>query len=296
MNNTSHNGNGTHAGQTFVDKTRFLKGVAWSLLAFPILFPLIAWGLLHLKPGYVGELLMDTRFWFISAWSIAAGWGLHKVRTWAWPVFVTNIALVSLLTFFIVFAHSDAEWKSLEFLGALAVALCLLVLVGREIRVPYLNPKILWWENDPRFKIHIPVLVAQGGRRVAGEILDISRKGCFIKTAEEFNTGDDLHLEFTIFQWTLGPRGRVVSVTERSLTRPPGIGVQFIETDPQFASNIRRATKKLNLIQRQYKELRKERKKLSYLERQVRQSEPGDYSPEHIADKGKNKIGDGDGE
>ena len=59
----------------------------------------------------------------------------------------------------------------------------------KHIIAPYFNPRLRWWEAEPRYKIDIHAEIITGNAGLTGEILDISQSGFFMSLAQDITIG-----------------------------------------------------------------------------------------------------------
>ncbi|MFM7853750.1 MAG: hypothetical protein ACKO96_17960, partial [Flammeovirgaceae bacterium] len=85
--------------------------------------------------------------------------------------------------------NSNSEFKLWSFMFTILIQGYFFSVISKELRVPYLFPKIHWWESGIAGMPHLSVQLVSPGERTSvlnGQILDISTKGCFIKTHHDF--------------------------------------------------------------------------------------------------------------
>ena len=79
-----------------------------------------------------------------------------------------------------------------------------MIRIRAEFRVPYMHPRIPWWEMYPGTLMDIPVSVTRSMKAstpvVAGKILDISFQGSFVKTPAEFLIDEKVEINFKLFE------------------------------------------------------------------------------------------------
>lgn len=163
-----------------------------------------------------------------------AGFAVYQVRAWSWYLALGAFALFAAHGVALFVARGEQVSDSaLWAFTAITVtpAVGLIVLLQREIRTPYFNPRIRWWEAEPRFPIDGSL--AEGGR-----VLDISRLGLFVQR-------DDPPAEGTTGEWTLriGEKtvplvGDVAWISEGDGTHPAGFGLRFGALSPEARTAV----------------------------------------------------------
>lgn len=167
--------------------------------------------------------------------------------------------------------YSDSHRKFLAYGITILFQLIGLFFVTREVRVPYFTPRIRWWESDPRYKLSIQTKILKQDKTVyEGEIMDISRSGCFIKTHFYFPPDEKITLDFSLFERVIKCHGRVIWQTESTVTHPKGVGVKFEDLDKETISALKQGTDKLRKLARVYTQMTREKNWQEYLQREQR--------------------------
>lgn len=103
--------------------------------------------------------------------------------------------------------------------------------------------------SDRRIALRQPILVAQvkmgdGRKYFFGYAKNISRSGIFIQTVAPKDVGAEFTVEFTLPKSDIlvKCRARVIwnRVYSKAGPREPGMGLSFIDLDPDVADNIER--------------------------------------------------------
>ncbi len=122
--------------------------------------------------------------------------------------------------------------------------------IRAELYVPYFFPKIRWWESHAESRaITFPAKIErQDKKTLEGEVLDFSRKGCFIKIREDFVQDETVHIVLRVQGQPLSCLGCVAWRTTSAVTHPKGIGIKF---QPRGIRGIR----KMIAIERKVKKI-----------------------------------------
>jgi hypothetical protein len=250
-------------------KSRILRAIIYLHWAAPVGYIVALTALYNLSWTVAVETAFDLTYLARSALNIWVGWVLFRSKPWAWHLYVTNAVLMALEQFYFGLFLSDTHlvYPSI-FIALMAIALGVF-LVKIEFRVPYFSPRISWWESDPRFRIGVPVQITISDHFHAGEILDISASGCFIKTKIKPEIESLLSLRFSIFDRELFCKGRVVWHTESALTHPRGIGVRFTNLSKDDFHALKNAARKLRGISKKM-HLERREEKVSSIEKKLK--------------------------
>jgi len=159
--------------------------------------------------------------WAMNFLLFSAGVALLKVRTWTH--LLASFALAVMIIYNIVY------WESLLFLGPSIFAAMLVttlvaagVLYSRQFRKPYFNPRVRWWETEPRYRAKLRVTITlPDGEKQPGEILDVSRSGLFValEGSTELAIGEEHHV---VLPTGIELRGQIVRRDAN------GFGIRFV--------------------------------------------------------------------
>jgi hypothetical protein len=237
--------------------TKFLKTVSLCLMAFPVLYIVVVATLFDVPLNSCGKILLSPYYYLVSSFAVIAGYGLWEMRRWSWFVYIASQGLIIAETAVIVFKYAENHHKLFAFGISIVFQLALIKRVSGEIFVPYLFPRIRWWESNPRYKLSAITQITRKNRPIEeGEILDISAAGCFIKSRNEVEQDEAITLSFKMLGETIQCNGFVVWLTESAVIHPKGFGVKFAElTKPQKRS-LRVLSKKLKKIASVYRRYR----------------------------------------
>jgi hypothetical protein len=208
--------------------SRFLKIVAWFLLGFPMSYLVIAAIGFDISFDGCGKILLSPFYYLLSGFAIVTGYGLQEMRRWSWYCFIVVQCLIGYQNAWAVHHYAESHHRFLIFIFSFLFQTVLVFRVNQEMRVPYLFPKIRWWESNPRYRLAVPVTVTQkNGAVLDAEILDLSVLGCFIKIRHDFSQDESVHLQFRAYDYALACEAKVLWCAQSTVTHPKGIGVKF---------------------------------------------------------------------
>lgn len=150
--------------------------------------------------------------------------GLFKVRLWAWYYFILHSLGMLFLSFFTFqgsFHVSKASLINFLFLIPLGYY------ISREIRTPYFNPRVRWWEQAKRLKHNIDVMLHDKSFMT----YDISLAGAFIITNGEINLiqGDMVKCKLQYDNLSIETNAEIVWENAQESTLPIGYGIKFVD-------------------------------------------------------------------
>jgi Tfp pilus assembly protein PilZ len=137
---------------------------------------------------------------------------------------------------------SQSEFKGFAFILVLALQYLVFILVSREIRVPYFFPRINWWESGIAGIHHLSVELSptQSGVPAAkGQLLDLSQRGCFIKSPLDYRLHDPIQIRIEAYGQELQLSGKIVWNAKSAVTHPKGIGVRFNDFERPLRRKVR---------------------------------------------------------
>lgn len=224
--------------------TKFLRTAAYAYFFFPLVYLLATIILFDVPLAHVVKILLSPTFYIFSLTGILTGYGLFEMRWWAWYVFLANQVLMVYTNAVISSSFGESHHKAIAFFVAVFFSGLFIFRVARELRVPYLLPKIRWWENDPRYRLSAPVEIhRESGQEIKGDVLDVSMGGCFIKLRDDLMQDESVQLTVHIFGMNVKLVGSIVWRTQSAVTHPKGVGVKF----GPHTKNERRALKAITL-------------------------------------------------
>ena len=173
-------------------------------------------------PFVLGTLLLWLSAVFLSV-------GLYRVRLWAWYGFLFHSILTVLSSIYQVsvgqFGPTRAFW-----INAL-VLIPLGYFIRREIRKPYFNPSLRWWEQHPRVRESIGVRLAWNEYVFDESTFDLSPDGIFVKTSQLQDVAVgyffNIRLRFGD-ERTMDVQGIVVWINFVAGGVPQGFGIKFL--------------------------------------------------------------------
>lgn len=122
---------------------------------------------------------VEWHVWILMAMVSLSGLSLLLVRRWSWLLSI--VALVSVFVYSLVLLPSISSKTSIGI-----VALLMIITVGAmgvvlfsPFRLPYINPRLRWWESDPRYRVEIRAFVGEAEQEAL--LSDISRSGALVE-------------------------------------------------------------------------------------------------------------------
>jgi hypothetical protein len=209
-------------------RTRFLRLVAVVFIIFPLLYIILAGTLFDIPLKSCLGIMLSPSYYFVSILVAVSGYGLWEILRWSWYVVIVSQVFLSYENAVFVFNYSESHHKLAAYLISLLLQLMVVYRIAQEVRVPYLFPKIRWWESNPRYRVSVVVSITRSnGQIVEGEILDLSLSGCFVKVRPDLILHERVLLTFKMFENEINAEGNLVWLAQSAVTHPKGIGVKF---------------------------------------------------------------------
>jgi hypothetical protein len=235
-----------------------LKVLGIGYMAFPASYLLCTAILFQMPLSQVGRLLLSPWYYVFSLLGIITGFGLWGLHRWAWYLLLA-LHFLALYSNAILLAEFSKSQDKLAAYSAATLMIALLTFrIDREIRVPYLLPRIRWWESDPRHRLSLSASVQglQGTGALPAECLDLAWAGCFLKTRHDFKADETVLVTIQAYGLKLQCAGAVVWRTQSGVTVPRGIGVKFVPIPKEQKRVFRAVLTQIRRINRHYRSSR----------------------------------------
>jgi hypothetical protein len=219
------------------------------MVGFPIFYLIFSAFIFDLRSKGILSVVLSPLFYIASFFWIVTGVGLRRLRHWAWYTFLGAQFFITYLNALNLVNYSDSASKGIAFILTLLIQLYVFLTVSNEVRVPYLFPRIKWWESGLAAMHHIPVEVFHVGSTTGtsmGQLLDISAKGCFIKCPADFEPFEKIKIRIDAYSLQFDVPGRVMWNAISAVTHPKGIGVQFYDLDRSRKRKLRGIVRQFN--------------------------------------------------
>lgn len=186
----------------------------------------------------VGAFLTAT-YRTTSAWGLidfflllpVAGVAIFACKRWSYPVFLL-VAMQTVYSNFSTYRAFPSEFPLWLFstFAVMDVAFVGYFLLP-QVRAPYFNARLRWWETKPRYLVRFRGRMASEEASGKCIVTDISEGGCFIKTTQKQNVGDVVRLQFGF----LSQKHRVLAKVVYKARAVSGYGVQFLHDETSAA-------------------------------------------------------------
>ena len=134
---------------------------------------------------------------------------------------------MSLPVFFNIYFWYDTRNSQMIFPLILAYLVNILVVgffMRGSVRKIYFDPRIRWWETQPRFYADIAAEVFLSTQKMAGQVVNISGSGLFFLSNEDLKEGDEIQIQFRDSGREINLDGQVVYIRK---DKQHGFGVKF---------------------------------------------------------------------
>jgi len=151
------------------------------------------------------------------------GYGIWKVRMWAYYGFLLlSAGVLSYLVWDFVHTTNESYYINLMVCATFAIS-CALFL-NHHISAPYFNPRLRWWERDLRYRVNLGVKFQIDRQTRKGQLLDISRSGCFAEIESPLIVGEEVEMKLSLQKFEFTTKAMVIW----SCDDPKGYGLMFI--------------------------------------------------------------------
>jgi hypothetical protein len=234
--------------------TRFYRIISWVYLSFPISYITVMAFLFEIPTRRCLSLVFSPFYILLSLLAIFTSFAMREVRYWAWYLFLgLNLLLVYENLMLMQYGEST-NWGP-AYLFSVFLLFLLSYRVSRELRVPWVMPKIRWWESDPRHKLQLPaqILYAKDDSKpVDCEILDLDVGGCFVRTRAPFEVDERVQVRLSAYGLDVSVAGFVVLKVDSAVTHPAGIGVKFAPPSKGMKKRLQAICERVIALHRLY--------------------------------------------
>lgn len=176
---------------------------------------------------------LDPVWAFLLAAGVVVSVGVWTVKAWGYYSFLVFSATALLYQGWLYIQNPESSFYltlAVSLLSSVAAASFL----REHISAPYFNPRMRWWERDPRFRVNLGARFQVNNQRQKGALLDISRGGCFAELETILFPGDVIELRVTVEQVDFLARAKVIW----RCSRPRGYGLMFYNMTPRQKREI----------------------------------------------------------
>lgn len=223
--------------------------IAFVYLVFPAAYGVYMWLLFKIPASKFAQILLSPLYYFVSIWAVFVGYGIWNATRWVWYVLIPANILIAYESAVIVASYSGSDQKLLGIAFTIALLLTIMLRIRSEFRVPYMHPRIPWWEMFPGTLMDIPATVTRVTKAntplVAGKILDINFNGSFIKTHTDFLIDEKVEVNFKLFENEVTAIGIVVWKATSTVTHPKGVGIKFFQIEKESKRRLKGILSKL---------------------------------------------------
>lgn len=178
-----------------------------------------------------------------SDWAVllafpVVGVGMLSVRRWGWVAFITfTVFLIAYNTY--AFITNRAYDLAVVVLYNVTLAAVTFVFFRKHLRAPYFNPRLRWWNTDPRFQVRLDAHVEVDDATCHAEILDLSLSGLFLSICSDIEVGQVLNVRIDAYGLQFPVRGKVMRKSAPNDPRP-GFGLMFerVESSSRYEMQV----------------------------------------------------------
>ena len=204
------------------------------MLGFPVFYLTFVYFIFDFDGKGILSVALSPLFWLSCFFWVITGVGVRLMRHWSWYTFLGAQFFCTYLNLLNLVHYSESKTKGLAFITTVLIQFYVYLVVARDIRVPYLFPRIKWWESGLVAMQNIPVEVFHVSSATGtshAHLLDLNIKGCFVKSPSEFEPFEKIKIRIEAYGQKMDIAGIVVWHARSTVTHPKGIGIQFAEMD-----------------------------------------------------------------
>lgn len=175
--------------------------------------------------------------WVVLGAFPLVGVGMLTVRRWGWVTFVAfSLFLIGYNSFSFFINHTYS--LGLVVLYNVGLAAVTFVFFRKHLRAPYFNPRLRWWNIDPRYPVLLTASLEFADSSCDVEVLDISKSGVFLGTCADIEVGQTHRVKIVAYGQTVRCTGKVMRRSAPGAAKP-GFGLMFENLDPGARNDLR---------------------------------------------------------
>jgi hypothetical protein len=217
------------------------------MIGFPVFYLIFASLIFELKSKGIVAVALSPLFWFASLFWIFTGFGLQRMRQWSWYTFGAAQVFITYLNALNLVSYSESHFKGYAFILTLVIQFFVFRVVQGELRVPFLFPRIQWWESGIAGMHHLSVEISHS-KSPSGvstvQLLDISNKGCYLKSPLDFEPFERVKIKVIGYGQEVDVPGQIVWNAKSTVTHPKGIGVKFYDLNRKRRRQVKIISKR----------------------------------------------------
>jgi Tfp pilus assembly protein PilZ len=162
--------------------------------------------------------------------------GIYRVAKWGYMLFLGLSAFLLVNNTFMYFKNPAYSLYIVMLFHLVTIGLVGFFL-QKHIISPYFNPNLKWWERDHRYTVNLGAQVRIRQILVECNVLDISKKGCFVDMQNPLDMGDMVWINLTLgtFQFSV-----LCKVMWHRPIEPTGYGLRFMGMEKEDVKNIKK--------------------------------------------------------
>jgi c-di-GMP-binding flagellar brake protein YcgR len=165
------------------------------------------------------------------------------VRKWGWYTFISSsLFLISYNFVTLALNPRNSLISIIAYDFILTVAA--FIFFRKNLIAPFFNPKLRWWETEPRYVIGISLELRTGTKSTIAEVVDLSESGCYILPVDGLEVGGTYDAKLNCMGDSVLVRARLLRKSFHS-DGEQGFGMMFTETDTLSRQGLARIILKL---------------------------------------------------
>jgi hypothetical protein len=193
------------------------------------------------------SVVLSPLFYIASIFWIFTGFGLQTMKQWSWYTFNAAQVFITYLNALNLVSYSESHFKGYAFILTLLIQFFVFRVVQGEIRVPYLFPRLSWWESGIAGMHHLPAEIFHSKSPTGAsltQLLDITNRGCFLKSPIDYEPFERVRILLKGYGQEVNLPGEIVWNAKSTVTHPKGIGIRFYSLDRKRRRKVRIISKR----------------------------------------------------
>lgn len=176
---------------------------------------------------YAAQVEYLQRNWFVIVGPLVAGFAIYACKKWSFFVYLIAITML----FFFSYNGYMSKADSISIIPVIFVYLVNVVIVSYfllpAVREIYFDPRLRWWESQPRYRCDYESSWSDGGQGAKGVVGNFSINGLFLKSDHFPEDGTQIQVTIKTDNGEKSFSGQTIHHGRQNAV---GFGVQFAHT------------------------------------------------------------------
>lgn len=172
---------------------------------------------------YASIMTLNPLHLVIAVLAFPVGIGIFRVQNWGYFSFIAYA--ITLVSYFLYeYFTSPVIYNYVLLVGSVFMVGGLSFIIQHHVSAPYFNPRLKWWERDPRYRSNLHADFCIDGDIRKGSLLDLSLSGCYANIESKLSAGDTVKVDIRLLDHHIHTTAKVIWANPEG-----GYGVMFMD-------------------------------------------------------------------